>query len=99
MTKTFVSIACAALVALVISMSQGAVPVAASNAQNGEIHVTKDCSTDTGAAAAYCTIQSSNLAAIPVGARVFYDQAHGIPAHKISEVEHPLKEWGPSSES
>lgn len=42
--------------------------------------MTKDCSAYTGAAGAYCTITSSNLAAIKVGSKVFYDQAAGIPA-------------------
>jgi hypothetical protein len=34
----------------------------------------------TGAAGSFCTITSSNLAAIPVGSKVLYDQAAGIPA-------------------
>ncbi len=45
----------------------------------GELHVTKDCSAYTGAAGAYCTITSSNLSAIKVGSKVFYDQAAGVP--------------------
>ena len=45
---------------------------------SAELHVTKDCSAYTGAAGAYCTITSSNLAAIKVGAKVFYDQAANI---------------------
>ena len=69
-----------ALAALVVSMATGAAPAAASNAQNGQLHIAKDCSNYTGAAGSYCTIQSSNLEAIPVGTRVFYDQAYGIPA-------------------
>jgi hypothetical protein len=80
MTKVLASMAFAALAALVVSMSTGVAPAAASNAQNGQIHVTKDCSTYTGAAGSYCTIQSSNLAEIPVGSKVFYDQPYGIPA-------------------
>lgn len=80
MTKTFASMALAVFAALALSISTGARPAAASNAQNGQIHVTKDCSNYTGGAGAYCTIESSNLAAIPAGTRVFYDQQHGIPA-------------------
>ena len=72
--------AIAALAATVISMSTGAAPATASNAQNGQLHVTKDCSHYTGAAGSNCTIQSSNLSVIPAGTRVFYDQAYGIPA-------------------
>jgi len=42
--------------------------------------VTKECSHDKGAAGEHCTITSSNLAAIKVGSKVYYDQALGIPA-------------------
>jgi hypothetical protein len=45
----------------------------------GVLHVTKECSQDKGAAGDFCTITSSNLAAITVGSKVFYDQAAGIP--------------------
>jgi len=45
----------------------------------GALHVTKECSQDKGAAGDFCTITSSNLAAITVGSKVFYDQAAGIP--------------------
>ena len=45
----------------------------------GELHVTKDCSAYTGAAGAYCTVTSSNLAAIKVGSKIFYGQAAGTP--------------------
>ena len=80
MTKAFASVPLAVLATLVISMSTGTAPAAASNAQNGQIHITKDCSSYTGAAGSYCTIHSSNLAEIPVGTRVFYDQSYGVPA-------------------
>ena len=46
----------------------------------GDLHVTKECSAYTGAAGGYCTITSSNLAAIKAGSKVYYDQAAGIPA-------------------
>jgi hypothetical protein len=41
--------------------------------------VTKECSQFNGNAGDFCTITSSNLAAIKVGSRVFYDQAAKIP--------------------
>jgi hypothetical protein len=44
-----------------------------------DLQVTKECSQDTGAAGDFCTITSSNLAAIKKGSKVFYDQAAGIP--------------------
>ena len=46
----------------------------------GDLQVTKDCSAHTGLAGAYCTITSSNVAAIKVGSKIFYDQAAGTPA-------------------
>jgi hypothetical protein len=44
------------------------------------LHVTKECSQNTGAAGSFCTITSSNLPEIVVGSLVRYDQALGIPA-------------------
>lgn len=46
---------------------------------SADLHVTKDCSAYTGAAGAYCTIKTSNLAVIKVGSKVFYQQAAGVP--------------------
>jgi hypothetical protein len=40
--------------------------------------VTKECSQYNGKAGSFCTITSSNLAAIKVGSKVFYDQRDGI---------------------
>ena len=45
-----------------------------------DLHVTKECSAYQGGAGQFCTITSSNLAAIKVGSKVFYDQAAGIPS-------------------
>jgi hypothetical protein len=44
------------------------------------LHVTKECSQYDGSAGAHCTITSSNVPQIAVGATVTYDQAAGIPA-------------------
>jgi len=41
---------------------------------SGDLHVTKECSQYTGLAGGFCTITSSNLPAIKVGAKVFYVQ-------------------------
>jgi hypothetical protein len=49
--------------------------VAAASPRSGELHVTKDCSSYTGAAGDVCTITSSNLNAIKVGSRVIYAEA------------------------
>ena len=45
----------------------------------GELHVTKDCSAYTGAAGGSCIVTSSNLAAIKVDSKIFYNQAAGTP--------------------
>jgi hypothetical protein len=73
----FVSVA-----ALALSLSKGVTSASASNAQNGQLHVTKQCSQPqyTGAAGQFCTITSSNLDEIKVGSRVYYDQNANIPA-------------------
>jgi hypothetical protein len=69
------------IVALTLSLSTGASSVSASSAQNGRpyLHVTKECPEYTGAAGQFCTISSSTLAAIPIGTKVFYDQAANTP--------------------
>ena len=75
----FASFAIAGLVALTLSLGPAAASVAASG-RSGKLHITKECSAYTGGAGSFCTITSSNLAAIPAGSKVLYDQAVGIPA-------------------
>ncbi len=48
--------------------------------RNGEIHITKECSQNQGKPGDFCTITSSNLPQLPVGSRVYYTQAAGIPS-------------------
>jgi hypothetical protein len=67
-------------VALTLALSRGTASVSAQSTRNGDLHVTKECSQDKGAAGDFCTITASNLPEIAVGAKVFYDQAAGIPA-------------------
>jgi hypothetical protein len=43
------------------------------------LHIRKDCSQYTGLAGSSCTIVYSNISAIPVGSKVFYDQAANNP--------------------
>jgi hypothetical protein len=65
---------------LLVTAGLALAPKATLAEQNRDLHVTKECSQDAaGAAGGFCTITSSNLAAIKVGARVYYDQANGIP--------------------
>ena len=62
------------------SSSAGAVAISAAPGQSGQLHVTKSCaSTWYGNPGDFCTITISNLPAIPPDARVYYDQAFGIP--------------------
>ncbi len=49
--------------------------VMASSSRSGALHVTKECSQYTGKADSFCTIVSSNLAAIKPGSRVVYLEA------------------------
>ena len=63
-----------------LGLTAGAVSASASSERTGDLHVTKECSQYNGNAGDFCTITSSNLAAIKVGSKVFYDQAAGIPA-------------------
>ena len=57
----------------------GVASVSASSERNRRLHATKECSTYMGEAGDFCTITSSNLAAITVGSTITYDQALGIP--------------------
>lgn len=82
MTKLFASLSILLLVAgigmLTIRLTVGAHPVKAAG-HNGEIHTTKECSQDHGLAGDFCTITSSDLPQIPVGSKVYYDQAANVP--------------------
>jgi hypothetical protein len=49
--------------------------MSASAVRSGTLHLTKECSEYTGEAGAFCTIESSNLDAIPIGSKVVYAQA------------------------
>lgn len=68
----------ASFAALTPAPSIGVASVSAS-ARKGDLHVAKECSQYNGTAGSFCTITSSNLATIPIGSTVFYDQPAGIP--------------------
>ena len=72
-----VGLAAVAIAALALA------PVAAATPRSGDVHITKDCSAFTGQAGDFCTITSSDLRAIPVGARIVYASARrrGDPRH------------------
>jgi hypothetical protein len=67
------------LIVLTLALSAGSASVSASDPLR-RLHVTKECSQYTGAAGSFCTIASSNIPEIKIGAHVIYDQAAGIPA-------------------
>jgi hypothetical protein len=68
----------ASFAALTPSPSIGVASVSASP-RKGDLHVTKECSSYTGAAGDFCTITYSNLAEIGVGSKIFYDQVANTP--------------------
>jgi hypothetical protein len=48
------------------------IPTASAGTAPSPLHITKECSEFTGETPSFCTITSSDLAAIPVGAKVIY---------------------------
>lgn len=65
--------------AAILSLAALAPSVTAASPRSGALHVTKECSAYTGAAGDYCTITTSNVAAIEVGSRVIYLQPLTYP--------------------
>ena len=70
----------ASFVILALSLSWGVTSVSATDGKSGSLHATKNCAVYTGLSGDHCTIASSDLAEIPAGSIVYYDQAAGIPA-------------------
>lgn len=73
----FFAIAGVVVLSLVLGLGESSV---AASGRSGKLRITKECSAYTGGAGSFCTITSSNLASIPAGSKVLYDQAAGIPA-------------------
>jgi hypothetical protein len=48
--------------------------------RHGDLHLTKNCSTYTGAAGSFCTFTSSNIPEVTAGSKVYYTQAAVVPA-------------------
>ncbi len=71
--------------------AQSASALAASSPRTGDIQVTKECSQNAGLAGQFCTITSSNVDAIEVGARVIYSRARsaGLDSDVILEPPGP----------
>lgn len=68
-----------ALCAGALVLSTGAAGLSASPERGRKLHITKECSEFTGAAGSWCTITASNIGRLPIGTRVFYSQAAGVP--------------------
>src|SRR5215208_955776 len=66
-------------VVVIMFTATAGVPAAAAPEKKRALRVTKECSQFHYLAGDYCTITSSNLDEIPVGTRITYDQAFGIP--------------------
>jgi hypothetical protein len=54
--------------------------------RQGDLHIIKDCTGQTPTPGSFCTITSSNLAAVPAGSRVYYDQAPYIPTTQFAPM-------------
>jgi hypothetical protein len=67
------------------AMAKSAV-TAASSERSGPLHITKECSQDTGLAGGFCTITSSNLKEIKVGTRVVYASASAADGSLNSDI-------------
>ena len=70
----------AGLCAGALALGTGAVPLSATPEKGRKLHITKECSEWAGNAGDWCTVTVSNVGRIPVGSRIYYDQAAGIPA-------------------
>lgn len=74
-----------AVVASVLAVTASAQSGAGPNHRTRPFHLTKNCSEHDGGIGAYCTVTSSNVAAIVDGSKIFYAQAAG-PASLDSDI-------------
>ena len=73
------------VVASVLAVTASAQSGSRSNHGSRPFHLTKECSEFAGGIGSYCTVTSSNVAAITVGTRIFYAQAAG-PSSLDSDI-------------
>lgn len=66
--------------------SPASASIASADHRSGALHVSKECSQYTGAAGSFCTITSSNLGAIKVGAKVVYLSAANADGTLDSDI-------------
>ena len=65
---------------LVLTLSLAAASDSVRSERKGWLHLIKDTSEYSGLPGGFATIAASNLDQIPVGSKIFYDQAPDIPA-------------------
>jgi hypothetical protein len=70
----------AGLCAGAVALSTGVVPLSATPEPGRTLHITKECTEWVGNPGDWCTVTVSNVGRLPVGSRIYYDQAAGIPA-------------------
>jgi hypothetical protein len=66
------TIVAGAILALTVSTLWVSTPGASASSTLHELHIAKNCSTDTGIPPTFCTIAASNFRALPVHAKVWY---------------------------
>jgi hypothetical protein len=76
-TRALLVAASLVVAASVLSVAASAQPGSRANHGARPFHLTKNCLGYEGQIGGYCTVTSSNLPAIGVGARIFYMQAAG----------------------
>jgi hypothetical protein len=77
--KNIANLMCNLALGLLLAGALALMPKVALAQRSADLHITKECSEYTGLAGSHCTITSSNVPAIPVGATVNYDQAFNVP--------------------
>ena len=80
MRKRIKGVVLGGLCVAALVLSTGAQSASASFERTRRLHVTKECSEYTGTAGSWCTITVSNVRRLPVGSKVLYSQAVGVPA-------------------
>jgi hypothetical protein len=63
-----------------LALSTGAVPLSATPEKGRKLHITKECTEYNGNAGDWCTVTVSNVGRLPVGTKILYSQAFGVPA-------------------
>ena len=71
------------LVAGSIALTLGTTSASESRERKGTIHLVKDTSQYSGLPGGFATITTSDFAPIPVGSKIYYDQAPDIPTGLI----------------